>query len=242
MLTIGDAQAQSRDDDALDSRRDGDAAEIEIDDDGEVEVDDEGDTDVSGLVLDILRRVGSGRHSARHSRHKMRHARRHGNVAPQAVTPASREEIAPQPVDAEESDDVLVPPLPLPEDAEGAATPLPPEGLDPAVVAPAAPLSYRDRLLARRLALIDRMRASAADPAQQQQLDYLEGMVFELHDQGLMTFAQRFIGSLQEGDSAAASEIPPVDVPELDLGESSPLPLDDGEAPPELPPPAPENE
>ena len=249
-LLIGDALAQSPDTDALDGRRDREAREIEIDDDGDVEVDEDGDTNVSELVSGIFRRIGKGRRASKYSRRRMKHQRRYGAAAPALapVTPASREEPTPTPA-APDDDDVLVPPLPLPKDAEGSVAPVPltdppAEPVDPVVgAAPPVPMSFRDRLLARRLALIDRMRASSADPAQQQQIDYLEGMVLQLHEQGLMTFAQKFIGSLQQGDADAASDVPAVDVGELDLGEAAPLPLEDGEDPFEPPPPpAPEEE
>lgn len=106
---------------------------------------------------------------------------------------------------------------------------------------PAGRSGMHQRLRARRLARIQQMRQSAEQNGDTQGVEraqYLEGMVNELHEQGLFSFAQKVMGAMQNGKlqgagAGAGSATNAVEMPEADLGSPAPLPdADLGEAAP----------
>lgn len=143
-----------------------------------------------------------------------------------------------------------------PEPVVDQAGPAESEGFDAPAVrrpfgGPAGRSAMHERLRARRLARIQQMRQSAdqnGDTQGVERAQYLEGMVNQLHDQGLFSFAQKVMGAMQDGSlrgaaagagaSTGAVEMPeaelgsPAPLPDADLGESAPLPSDGGDAPP----------
>lgn len=115
---------------------------------------------------------------------------------------------------------------------------------------PAGRSAMHERLRARRLSRIQQMRQSAdqnGDTQGVERAQYLEGMVNELHNQGLFSFAQKVMGAMQDGKlqgaaagagaATGAVEMPeaelgsPAPLPDADLGESAPLPGVGGDAP-----------
>jgi hypothetical protein len=188
---------------------------------------------IPALIGDILRQVSAARGSSPHRPHQHRSHRSPQN---QLATPEDAEPI----VQASGSDDSSVVEVPPPAPAEDLtepqpvpqrrATPAPQPSVTDAPPAPVAggPYSFRDRLLARRLGRVAQMKQEAAesgDEQRMQQAEYLEGMVIELHKQGLFNFAQKFLSTLQEQRSnESAADAPPAEIPEADLGEAAPLP------------------
>lgn len=202
---------------------------------------------------------------------RSRHGRPHSdrNVRPAAAesatspTPrASTTDAPPTPMEP----DAAVAPAPSPAPAVVSAPPLP----IPFVPTFAGRSRMHERLRAKRLARVQQMRQSAersGDEQGAQRAQYLEGMVNELHNQGLFNFGQKVMSALQEGKlnglsgsepaSASAVELPdtdlgeaaplpdtdlgePAPLPDANLGEAAPLPTAEPESVPELPPPAPE--
>lgn len=176
-----------------------------------------------------------GRHldRAAHERAARRHRAHHRpRSVPNTDVPPAQNAAEP----AEPSVEVP-PPAPSERDASSAAPAVLPAPLV------AQPLSFRDRLLARRLSRIQQFKQSAAESGDAQALqraEYLEGMVLQLHQQGLINFAQKMITAIQEGNAGGSSPAgPPAEIPEADLGEAAPLPLDGEAAPSESAPEAP---
>lgn len=191
------------------------------------------------LVGDLLRQVSDLRSTGRSRRPHERHSR-HGRSDDAPTTSAA--DPAAQP-DVGESPGIVEVPPPAPRDDVADPAVSPPPGAVPAPVSPigAAPFSFRDRLLAKRLGRVAQLKQTAAesgDPARMQQAEYLEGMVLELHEQGLFNFAQKFLSTLQQPE-APAEAAPDAEIPEADLGEPAALPeidLGEPESPPDLPP------
>lgn len=202
---------------------------------GEIDAD-----SLPAFVGDILRQVSARRDSGRSQRMHERHSR-HGRHAQPAANPTSAGNAVAS--DIEEGPGIVEVPPPAPADdvVEPAAPAAPNVATAPAAPVVAAPFSMRDRLLARRLGRIQQLKQSAAesgDPTRVQQAQYLEGMVLELHEQGLFNFAQKFMSTLQQPETPAG-DAPPVELPEADLGAPAALPeidLGDPEPPPANPP------
>jgi hypothetical protein len=170
--------------------------------------------------------------------------------------PMEPDELSPTPRAAE--------PAVIPGPATVARPPLPPPV--PFVPPFANRSAFHQRLWAKRLARVQQMRQQAeqnGDEQGAQRAQYLEGMVNELHRQGLFNFAQKVVGAMQDGKlngaaagllgSGSAADAPatdlgspgalpeadlgePAPLPETDLGTPAPLPTDDSEATPETPP------
>jgi hypothetical protein len=174
---------------------------------------------IPALIGDIIRQVRTARgtpHGPR-SHHRDRNAPEAADSEPVVQTSGVEEaEVVPPPAPAED----LSEPQPIPQRVVPSSQP-------PAPVA-RGPYSFRDRLLARRLARVAQMKQDAAasgDEQRMQQAQYLEGMVTELHEQGLFNFAQKFLSTMQEQRSSESSaDAPPAEIPEADLGEAAPLP------------------
>jgi hypothetical protein len=136
--------------------------------------------------------------------------------------------------------DAAVVPEPLHAPAGVTAPPLP----IPFVPPFAGRSGLHDRLRAKRLARVQQMRQSAeqsGDEQGAQRAQYLEGMVNELHNQGLFSFGQKVMSAFQEGklngltggsEPASAGS---VELPDADLGEAAPLPGTDLGEPAPLP-------
>jgi hypothetical protein len=97
--------------------------------------------------------------------------------------------------------------------------------------------AFRQRVYAKRMALVNRIRASAEQSGNEQmaaQAAQLEVLVNKVHQEGLGGIVQ-MLGQLQAARQAenAAPGTPPAVVPEENLGEAAPLTLD--EAPPSSP-------
>jgi hypothetical protein len=187
---------------------------------------------------------------------------RHLGTQRGAAPPADAPPPQPQSGSRITGDGDLIPPPPAP-DTETQPQP-PARAVPPPFVA--SPMrrhprrsAFSQRLLQRRLALIERIRADAlahGDADMAARSEQLEAFVVELHEVGLAGMAQRLgdLGALSGGsDSAAPSGN--VEFPDTDFGDSAPLPEtelgapadlgDPGELgtpetqlPPELPPPA----
>lgn len=189
---------------------------------------------------DILRQASSRRDTGRPHRMHERHSR-HGRQAQPAANPTNVESAAAS--DVEEGPGIVEVPPPAPADdlVEPAAPAAPNVATAPGAPVVAAPFSMRDRLLAKRLGRVQQLRQAAAesgDPTRMQQAQYLEGMVLELHEQGLFNFAQKFMSTLQQSETPAG-DAPPVELPEADLGAPAALPeidLGEPEPPPANPP------
>jgi hypothetical protein len=90
--------------------------------------------------------------------------------------------------------------------------------------------AFRQRVYAKRMALVNRIRASAEQSGNEQmaaQANQLEALVNKVHQEGLGGIVQ-MLGQLQAArqSESAASGTPPAVVPEEDLGEAAPLMLD----------------
>jgi hypothetical protein len=181
-------------------------------------------SEIPALIGDIIQQVRTARGSAPHRRHQPRsHHVERNEPAPTDAEPV---------VQASGVEDEGVVEIPPPAPAEDLAEPQPiPQRVTPVPGRPVTPIasgpySFRDRLLARRLARVQQMKADAAasgDAERMQQAEYLEGMVTELHKQGLFNFAQKFLSTMQQSEEPA-SNAPPAEIPEADLGEAAPLP------------------
>jgi len=94
--------------------------------------------------------------------------------------------------------------------------------------------AFHDRVYAKRMALVNRIRAAAESSGNEQmaaQATQLEVLVNKVHQEGLGGLVQ-MLGQLQAARQSenAAPTTPPAVVPEEDLGEAAPLTFDD--APP----------
>jgi hypothetical protein len=140
---------------------------------------------------------------------------------------------------------VIPPPAPSADTSEPA--PAAPPAIVPAprgTIVPGprgrGPSSFRDRLLNKRLSRVASLKQAAAesnDPERMQQAEYLEGMILQMHEQGLISFGQKFLSAMQKPETPTA-DAPPAEIPEAELGEAAPFPGTEL-APPELPPAAP---
>lgn len=149
----------------------------------------------------------------------------------------------------------LLPPPPAPDnDGEIQAPPAPPQ---PIPVYEARPSrrgrhsGFSQRLLSRRMSLIERIRAKATasgDVETAARSEQLGAFVLELHEVGLAGMAQR-LGEMGifSGGEASTAPAGTVEFPDTDFGEASSLPGTELGAPaelgapetiPELPPPA----
>jgi hypothetical protein len=91
--------------------------------------------------------------------------------------------------------------------------------------------ALHQRIYAKRMALVNRIRASAEQSGNEQmaaQAAQLEVLVNKVHQEGLGGIVQ-MLGQLQAARQAenAAPSAPPAVVPEEDLGEAAPLTLDE---------------
>jgi hypothetical protein len=94
--------------------------------------------------------------------------------------------------------------------------------------------SLHQRIYARRMALVNRIRAAAESSGNEQmaaQANQLEVLVTKVHQEGLGGIVQ-MLGQLQAARQAenAAPSTPPAVVPEENLGEAAPLTLDEAPA------------
>lgn len=191
---------------------------------------------IPALVGDILRQVSAARGTAPRQSHQPH--RRHTHHAPQDASAAAEAPDTEEVVQTSGTTDEEVVDVPPPAPAEDLSEPQTirqrgappaPEGAGALPAPPVGrPYSFRDRLMAKRLARIAQMKQTAAesgDAERMQQAEYLEGMVLELHEQGLFNFAQKFLATMQEQRAGESnSDAPPAEIPETDLGAPSALP------------------